>query len=322
MRRMLPNAASLSEFGGLTGDCGPDATLMLLHCVNPARFPLTFAELAAINADEAARHLEAANGAQNIPSMDAYLTAIGVQHRTVGYAQFSFPQFHADLQAEAGVHGVLWETSTAGAGLPEDERGVQYHFAGIVGIDDTAAMPDGHTGGYYRVDGDSNTDNASGLPTAPIPTSWQEIQASGPIAYIIIQAVPAAPTPSAGHIPAGWHDDGVTLTAPNGQAVVLGFRDHILSDPTWPAGDVPLEAERHLSAVSWANRLLGGGQRQVFAWTILVYVGPSSGVQRIAPGAELLALETIEVATVQADQAAKAKAALADAFVASYAKAG
>lgn len=320
MRRMLPNAASLSEFGGLTGDCGPDATLMLLHCVNPSRFPLTFAELAAINADEAARHLEAANGAQNIPDMDAYLTALGVAHTTVGYSQFNLSQLHADLHTEAGVHGVLWETSTAGAGLPEDERGVQYHFAGIVGIDDTAAMPDGHTGGYYRVDGDSNTDNASGLPTAPIPTSWQEIQASGPIAYIIIQGIP--PTPPAGHIPAGWHDDGVTLTAPNGQPVVLGFRDHILSDPTWPAGDVPLEAERHLSAVSWANRLLGGGQRQVFASLALIYVSASAGVQRLDLGAELLALEALEVAAVTADQAARTKAALADAFVATYAKAG
>lgn len=320
MRRMLPNAGSLSEFGGLFGDCGPDATLMLLHCLNPARYPLTFAALAAINADEAARHLEAANGAQNIPDMDAYLSALGVTHRTVSYAQFNLSQFHADLHTEAGVHGVLWETSTAGAGLPEDERGVAYHFAGIVGIDDTAAMPDGHTGGYYRVDGDSRTDSASGLPTAPIPTSWQEIAASGPIAYIIIDSLPAAP--SVGHVPAGWTDDGVKLTAPNGQPVVLGFRAHILGDPNWSAANVPLEPERHLSAVSWANRLLGGGQRQLFASAILVYVSASAGVQLLDTGRELAALEAIEVQTVTADQAARAKASAADAFVASYAKLG
>jgi hypothetical protein len=43
-------------------------------------------------------------------------------------------------------------------------------------------------------------------------------------------------------IPAVWHDDGTTLTAPNGHKVVGGFRQYILSNP-WAAGNVPLEEE-------------------------------------------------------------------------------
>lgn len=317
MRRMMPYAGSESEFGGLHGDCGPDDTLMGLHTLDPNRWPLTFAALAALNADEARRGYEAANGAQNITDMANYLSALGVAHQLIGYAQFNLATFHADLLTHAGLHFIAWETSTAGAGLPEDERGVLFHFAGIVGIDDQATMPDGHTGGYYRVDGDSSTDNASGLPTAPIPTSWQEIQASGPIAYIIILGLPTA-----GHVPAGWRDDGVTLTAPNGHTVVLGFRAYILADPNWPAVDQPQEEERHLSQTEWHNPALGSGQRQVFLRTVLRFNSAAEGVQRIDLGADLLALEAIEVRAVATDATTRAKLTAADAFVKSYSALG
>jgi N-acetyl-anhydromuramyl-L-alanine amidase AmpD len=43
-------------------------------------------------------------------------------------------------------------------------------------------------------------------------------------------------------IPTGWHDDGTTLTAPNGHKVVGGFRQYILSNP-WIGANVPLEEE-------------------------------------------------------------------------------
>lgn len=43
-------------------------------------------------------------------------------------------------------------------------------------------------------------------------------------------------------VPSGWHDDGNTLTAPNGQPVVLGFRQHILNE-NWPAALVPVAPE-------------------------------------------------------------------------------
>lgn len=43
-------------------------------------------------------------------------------------------------------------------------------------------------------------------------------------------------------IPAGWHDDGSILTAPNGHRVVRGFRDHILA-ADWPAALQPVNEE-------------------------------------------------------------------------------
>lgn len=50
----------------------------------------------------------------------------------------------------------------------------------------------------------------------------------------------------------GWHDDGTTLTAPNGIPVTMGFRAFILADPSrllWN-GNVPLEKEWNDNGVS------------------------------------------------------------------------
>lgn len=55
-------------------------------------------------------------------------------------------------------------------------------------------------------------------------------------------------------IPNGWHDDGSTLTAPNGNRVVRGFRDFILSYPGgWDATNQPCADE--MAGITPANPL-------------------------------------------------------------------
>src|SRR5260221_4975452 len=71
-------------------------------------------------------------------------------------------------------------------------------------------------------------------------------------------------------IPTGWHDDGQTLTAPNGVGVVLGFRAYILSH-AWDAGNVPLAPEQGVQLLEASNPSLGGGTQQVFRWSMLGY---------------------------------------------------
>src|SRR5258708_4819206 len=68
-------------------------------------------------------------------------------------------------------------------------------------------------------------------------------------------------------LPAGWHDDGTTLTCPNGVRIVLGFRNEILPlllagkwSPTNPA-IAPQFYTAHLEA---ANPLLGDGDQIIF----------------------------------------------------------
>src|SRR5260221_610478 len=71
-------------------------------------------------------------------------------------------------------------------------------------------------------------------------------------------------------VPANWHDDGTTLTAPNGVAVRLGFRDYVLSHG-WDAGNLPLAPEQGVSLLEASNPSLGGGSQQPFRWSMLRY---------------------------------------------------
>ncbi len=66
-----------------------------------------------------------------------------------------------------------------------------------------------------------------------------------------------------GGIPDGWHDDGTTLTAPNGHRVVLGFRKFILTHP-WKPDDMPLEEEVWRDTLEESNPALGAGSQQLF----------------------------------------------------------
>jgi hypothetical protein len=97
-------------------------------------------------------------------------------------------------------------------------------------------------------------------------------------------------------VPAGWRDDGKTLTAPNGMNVVLGFRDYILSHP-WDAGDWPLEAEHAQNPLEISNTSLGGGTQQVFRYSMLGWTG-ARGVFKEWMGQELLATRALKTPVV------------------------
>jgi hypothetical protein len=71
-------------------------------------------------------------------------------------------------------------------------------------------------------------------------------------------------------VPQGWKDDGTTLTAPNNVAVVLGFRDFVLSH-VWDAGNIPLAPEQGVQLLEASNPALGGGTQQLFRWSMLGY---------------------------------------------------
>jgi hypothetical protein len=91
---------------------------------------------------------------------------------------------------------------------------------------------------------------------------------------------------ASGNIPAGWRDNGTTLTAPNGHIVVRGFREYILAH-TWNEHNLPLEEEVSLNSLEESNPSLGGGSQQVFNWTTLEWT-TSRGVFVAWTGQELL----------------------------------
>jgi len=90
-----------------------------------------------------------------------------------------------------------------------------------------------------------------------------------------------------GFIPAGWQDDGTTLTAPNGVPIVLGFRAHILQTASWDAGNQPCEPEYHVDQVLLHDASVGSGQRQCFRDGLFWYTSARGVVWEPNPGLEL-----------------------------------
>ncbi len=92
-------------------------------------------------------------------------------------------------------------------------------------------------------------------------------------------------------VPAGWSDDGKTLTAPNGKIVVNGFRQYVLSHD-WHPENVPLENEHGLSQLETSNPSLGGGTQQIFRLCVLEW-NNAKGVFEMWVGQEVLALRAV-----------------------------
>jgi len=90
-------------------------------------------------------------------------------------------------------------------------------------------------------------------------------------------------------IPAGWQDDGATLTAPNGHKVVRGFRAYLLAR-SWNAENWPLMEEEAANPLEISNPALGAGTRQVFRQTVLEWT-QERGVFEAWVGEILLAMQ-------------------------------
>ncbi len=95
---------------------------------------------------------------------------------------------------------------------------------------------------------------------------------------------PHATAPSG--VPQGWHDASEVLTAPNGVAVVRGFRSHVLANH-WHPDNWPLAPEFGSDSLEGSNQALGKGTQQVFRWSMLGWT-PKNGVFEEWTGQELL----------------------------------
>lgn len=88
-------------------------------------------------------------------------------------------------------------------------------------------------------------------------------------------------------IPTGWHDDGTTLTAPNGHKVIQGFRTHVLNN-TWLADNQPLGEEFGMTQLEAGNPQSGAGTEQIFMKTILEWNAAHGVFEMQDVGQELL----------------------------------
>ena len=298
---MLPGKISReSEFvRGLTGACGPNSAAMAERWADQSRLET----LEVYDRMRAAGRCDK-NGAST-------LDALAEDARSHGYRTdilpFSEPlaerEWRAFFDRHVGHQAIVMETAN-GAALRDFLSGegenynpshpLRYHYIVVAGW-----HPGGYSDrakrhvppGWWCADGDNFVvgDVLEFYPDAALAASRPCAALAIYARYAFPAPHPTVPTPKTITMPAGWHDDGTTLTAPNGHAVVSAFREYVLAH-AWPPDNVPLEPQRQVAIMEWQASSLGPGTRQVFLRTAL-RADPAGGVTEIALGAELLAVE-------------------------------
>lgn len=293
-----PGLETMPEKDGHGDTCGPIVVLDYLHVSEGATL-----DIAAVDA----LRTEAINaGLMNVGNeigmttdqVAALCTRKGISViKNSGYqANLDLAVFHADLiAAMLNKQAVIIEVDAA-HNLPNNQAGVDAHFILAWGIDSAL--------GYWIANGDTYAALATTTPSSPVWYSIGQIEAAQPIGYIILPAVGAN---SMSQIPAGWKDDGVTLTDSAGNQIVAGFRLEVLD---WPGGWEPdnialTKSDDSLDSVEYANPSIGKGTRRVFRYRALGWSPTfnNGNVYRIWMGQELLAREQ-EVRDLQAKLAA------------------
>lgn len=277
VHRELPKQLSLSEFlGGSHAACGPDAELEALNELSAGNV-LDADHLIAIQKRDAVLGWFSPTGGEPLSSIYQDINKYENVH-LIQYIPYSNTPdanaIHAALINYAGTYPIVVEVGNASA-LPNNESGVHYHFVTITGIDSVQ--------GYEFLNGD-DIQALKGFATYPSRwVGWSTLLAAQPVGIIVF----GRNTMSI--VPAEWHDDGTTLTAPNGNVVVRGFRDSVLA---WPGGfdskNLPVENEHESNPVEISHPEYGDGVRQCFLFFALVWT-PSLGVTEMYTGQELFA---------------------------------
>ena len=216
------------------------------------------------------------------------------------YIGDSWSGWRAFLDRHAGRDAVVLELAHGQAlkdeisGLGENATNLDYHY--ICGYG-----PSGD--GWLFADGDNFA-----VGDVLQRYSFATLAAAQPCAAVAI-AIPANTNIGGVMVPSGWHDDGTTLTAPNGKVVSGGFRLHVLNYAGgWPSWDWPLENDAGLASVELGNPQIGAGDRQIFRSRMLGYT-KTRDVYEAWTGQELMAW-------IDAASAAQAKIADLEAQIA------
>lgn len=298
-----------SEFqGGLTGACGPNACSAAGRWADQIASPTSSDNTVAMN--YWLQHI--VNSPNGVSTLEELKSLMRLLHYTVLERDTSVP-VATWVTRMAGTNAVICFYENAqvlhdvitGGGM--DAHGLQGHFNCVFGKNTGGTSP--HFGGrsvpagFIVSDGDSDVQNLvngvlhhRGINTQMVYYSTANVQqAQLTDAFAVTIRAGTKVT-----IPAGWKDDGTTLTAPNGIVVVKGFRDWILNKP-WDSADYPLDAEHVITSgsIEPGNPSIGPGSRQDFRMTSLGWTS-AKGVYSIWTGQDILALQA-QVKSIQAD---------------------
>jgi hypothetical protein len=244
------------------------------------------------------------------PNGASTLAALADDARDAGYSVdvLSFQQpmptssWRDFFQRHVGRQAIVFETANGQAlrdtltGSGENASNLHYHFVMVAGWHPggfSSRAGRGLPAGWWCADGDN-------FDTGDVLQFYEDgvLAASQPSAALALVARvgPDQIGEDPVGIPNNWHDDGSTLTAPNGVRVVQGFREWVLTHP-WNADDFPLAPEFGSPSIEPGNPAIGAGTRQDFRMTSLGWT-QAHGVYRIWVGQDLRALES-ELATTR-----------------------
>ncbi len=244
VHRELAGFQAISEFPDRPGNglpairdaCWIAAWMSIAHSYNAAN-PLSGAELVRLRADMTA-HGDWTNGGITMDLGERYVRTV-LKQPTIYDPDWHYhgdaskaEAIHQALKVHAGINGAILQINKA-YNLPNNEAGIERHFVGIGGIDSIA--------GYFVANGDDvqalAASDGHGKTYKARWMGWNQLLAAAPTALLVIAHPSAAVS-----VPAGWRDDGTMLVAPNGIAVIKGFRQYVLSS-NWNPANVPLAAE-------------------------------------------------------------------------------
>lgn len=299
---MLPGVIWVeSEFDGQFATCGPNS-LAMAESYGLQRYigvPVAgqTATTVIYNRMRAAGRADP-SGASNMGGLQAQANADGFKTArhdgSAGWKDWTIARLNegATVIMEPSRGQVLRDLVT-GQGM--DATNLQYHFNLIVGYKAGPDAAQNWPEGYWMADGDNGATNPviNGVRTRVRGGhnlqyyTIANVMQSAPIAFLAVYPKvsiqpPAPPAPPAAHpnqpagFPAGWSDDGKTLSY-GGVPVVRGFRDYLLAHPELVSGphfsdNTPIEAERSVAQVEAWNTQHGPGSVQTFhrmrlAWT-------------------------------------------------------
>jgi hypothetical protein len=270
---------SLDEFGfGEHAACGPAAHELLL--ANLADRTPTYANMRAICDRDAARGWYSSTSGQTFTNLvndfldcEQYPVDHLTRHNFVG-SGYSASDVQACIEACNGRNAGLIVQVGFGYQLPHNEANIKEHFIAVLA--------------YNSVTGNILVANPDREPHSMTP-DWISVSSlvrAVPQAFLMVEKVEAMVATT----PAGWHDDGTTLTAPNGIGVVTAKRDFVRNWPGgWEADNWPLESSRVLNPVELGNAAIGGGSRQIFRYRVLAWRNDQQRVYVMWSGQELLA---------------------------------
>lgn len=199
--RMLPYAANIAggEFAsGYNGSCGEYMTLGMLHTYDPAKYPMTGSELAALVREAESQFGASSSGAETMGSAVRQLSAHGIALTWVacrldsqGAALPLAVDWKNAISQWAGIYPIGLELANAQA-LSGDEQGLHFHFVLVAGLR--------ANGNVLLVDGDRKDG------TALYEHSIEELSAAIPCAYVRGTVAPKrAPVVRAiSHLSLGW----------------------------------------------------------------------------------------------------------------------